>query len=202
MPGYTYDPVSSRYRATSGRYVSPEQLHSAVVKMADASSQRLAALATRLQSGSLSLADFQAGLMAEVKTTHLAAAMAAHGGRNMMSQADYGYAGSQIKAQYQYARAWVQDIASGAAPLDGRLVARAKLYGRASVGTFDAVQARDARNSGALMEERNVLHSGDPCQECPSLSAQGWVSLGTLPRVGQRVCKANCKCSIERRSVA
>ncbi len=169
--------------------------------MAEASGERMAGLTTRLQSGQMQLAEWQAAMHAEIRTTHLAASMAAHGGRAMMSQADYGFVGSQIKAQLQYLRAWSADIASGAAPLDGRLVNRARLYATSSVGTFAAVQARDARNSGAEMEERNFSSSADPCGECPALSAQGWVPLGKLPPVGQRACKAACKCRISRRKV-
>lgn len=201
MAGYRYDPRLNRYRAPSGRFVSDQQLHAGVVKLAEASASRVANLATRLQSGSLSLADFQVQMMAEIKTTHLAAAMAGHGGRNMMSPADYGYVGSQIKAQYQYLRAWTATIVGGAAPLGGRLVARARLYASSSVGTFEGIRGRDARNSGAVMEERNVLGSGDPCSECPGLSARGWVPLGSLPPVGSRLCLANCHCRIERRLV-
>lgn len=201
MAGYVYDPVSSRYRAPDGRYVSQKQLHGAVVKMADASGERMAGLATRLQSGQMKLAEFQAGMMSEIKATHLAAGLAAHGGRAMASQADYGFMGSQIKTQYQYLRQWAADISSGKAPIDGRLVSRSRLYATSSVGTFNATQARDARNSGAAMEEHNFSGSKDPCGQCPGLDDRGWVPLGTLPPVGQRECRAGCKCRVERRLV-
>lgn len=203
MAGYEYDPVSSRYRSPDGRYVSHKQLHGAVIATADASAERMAALTVRLQSGQLQLAEWQAAMMAEIKTTHLAAAMAGHGGKSAMTPADYGFAGSQIKAQYQYLGSWAQDIADGTAPIDARLASRARLYATSSGSTFAAVQARDARMNGARMEERSFRGGSErPCNQCPALAAMEWVPMGTLPLPGQRECGASCKCRIERRLVS
>lgn len=202
MAGYVYDPVSSRYRAPSGRYVSQKQLHGGVVRMSEASGERMAGLATRLQAGQMKLVEWQAAMHAEIRSSHLAASMAAHGGKAMMAPADYGFAGSEIKKQLGFLKRWTADLASGSAPLDGRFVSRARLYATSSVGTFSAVQARDARNSGAEMEERSFRGGSErPCGECPALAARGWVSSGTLPLPGQRECGANCKCRVERRLV-
>jgi hypothetical protein len=82
------------------------------------------------------------------------------------------------------------------------MVARAQMYGRAAHSTFEAARSRDAEASGVEQEERNITGSGDPCTECPSLSARGWVPLGSLPPVGSRACLANCRCRIERRRVS
>lgn len=196
MP-YTYDPRTGRYRSPSGRLVSEREIHLDVGRLTDASAERMAAMAGQLNDGTMSLAQFQVGMMAEIKTTHLAAAMVAHGGVEMMSAADYGFAGSLIKSQYRYLRTWCQDIAGGTASL-AKLGSRAKLYAVSAFATFDAVRVRDARNSGAEMEERNVLSHADHCHECPALPS-GWVPLGSLPPIGSRACKMNDRCRIERR---
>jgi hypothetical protein len=201
VAGYTFDPRIARYRGPDGRFITERTMQGALVALSDASAERMAGLASRLQAGSLKLAEWQAGMMAEIKTTHLAAALAAKGGRQMMSPADFGAAGAQIKVQYQHLGRWAADIVSGKAALGDGLVSRARLYARASASTFDAMRIRDARNSGAEMEERNLSHSADPCGECPTLSRRGWVPLGTLPPVGTRQCVANCRCTIERRLV-
>jgi hypothetical protein len=191
VAGYTFDPRIARYRGPDGRFITERTMQGALVALSDASAERMAGLASRLQAGSLKLAEWQAGMMAEIKTTHLAAALAA----------DFGAAGAQIKVQYQHLGRWAADIVSGKAALGDGLVSRARLYARASASTFDAMRIRDARNSGAEMEERNLSHSADPCGECPTLSRRGWVPLGTLPPVGTRQCVANCRCTIERRLV-
>lgn len=201
MPAYSYDPRLNRYRAPSGRFVTEPEMHGALGKLSDASGERMATLTTRLQAGSLPLADWQAQMMTELKSVHLAAAIAGHGGKQMMAPADNAVAGQYIRQQYQHLTAWAQDIASGKAPLDGRLVSRARLYATSSLSTFDGMRERDARNSGARMEEHNRSHSKDPCSQCPGLSEQGWLPLGTLPPVGSRECVAACRCTIERRLV-
>lgn len=194
----TYDARSGRYRADDGRFVPAAEVRRAVDNLADLSSQRMAALTTRLQSGALSLADWQQQAMAEVKSAHLAGGIAAHGGRDRMAPADYGLIGRRIRDEYGFLRQWAADIASGAAPLDGRLLSRAQLYGQAARGTYEAVRARDERNRGND-QERNVLHGGDHCTLCPALSARGWVPIGSLPPIGSRPCKARDRCSLEYR---
>lgn len=201
MAAYTFDPRASRYRAPNGQFVSEEQLHAAVLKAADAAGERMAALTTRLQAGKLSLADWEAQMLGEIRSTHVAASLAAHGGRAMASQADYAVISAQVRQQYQFLHSWATDIANSKAPLNGLLVNRARLYARSSIGSFEGMKERDARNSGAQMEERNVLGAAEHhCSECPELP-RGWLPLGTLPPVGTRECGANDRCRIERRLV-
>lgn len=195
---YTYDRQSGRYRDSSGRYLSERTVRDAVDNLADLSSQRLASLAQRLQAGSLQLADFQTQMMAEIKSAHLAAGIAAHGGREQMAPADYGAIGRRIRDEYAFARQFAEDVASGKQPLDGRLVNRASMYGQSSRGTYEAVRRRDERNRGND-EERNVLHGGDHCSLCPDLSARGWVPIGSLPAIGSRPCGPHDRCTLSFR---
>jgi hypothetical protein len=198
---YTWDLQASRFRGPRGRFVSERQLHGGLMNMANVAGDRMAALTTRLQAGQIQLAEWQAAMMAETQVVHVAASLAGHGGRAMFSPADWSVVSAQVRQQYQYLRAWSEDIANGTAPLDGRLVSRSRLYARSSLGSFELMRERDARNSGAEIEERNVLAAADHCGECPALSARGWVPLGSLPPVGSRRCRANDACRIERRLV-
>lgn len=191
----TFDAHTGRYRDEAGRFVTDRAVRDAVDNLADLSSARIGALAQRVQSGTLALADFHQQVMAEVKAAHLAAGIAAHGGREQMAPADYGVIGRRIRDEYGYARQLAEDIASGAQPLDGRLIARAQMYGQASRGTFEAVRRRDERNRGND-EEMNVLHGGDHCAVCPDLSGRGWVPIGSLPAIGSRPCRAHDRCTL------
>jgi hypothetical protein len=161
----------------------------------------MAAITEQLRIGSVPIADWERSMRAEIKLAHLAQFEVAHGGRNAMTQADYGWIGNRVKEQYQYLNRFAAEIANGDQALNGRMVARAQMYGRAAHSTFEASRARDAEAIGVEQEERNITGSGDPCSECPSLSARGWVPIGTLPAVGTRQCVANCRCHIERRRV-
>lgn len=198
MP-FRWDDNLGRYRDTeTGRLVAEAKVRLAVDAVADAASDRLADLTVRMIRGDLLLADWQAQSMAVIKTSHVAAGVAAQGGTAQMTPSAYGFLGSEIKAQYAYLRAFANDIGSGLLPLDGRLIARADMYGQHARATFEAVRARDAATYG-YDEERSLLHSGDPCGQCPDQAALGWVPLGTLIPIGQRTCLSRCRCTISRR---
>jgi hypothetical protein len=113
-----------------------------------------------------------------------------------MSQADFGRVGRVLRDQYEFLRSWSNDIASGAAPNDGRLPARSRLYSEAGRATFEGVRARDQRAAGVRFE-RNVLHASESCSGCRAENARGWVEIGSLVPVGSRLpCRARCHCTI------
>jgi len=200
---YTYDAISGRYRdATSGRFISNASVRSTVDAVADAAGDRMAGLAKALREGRSTLAAFETGMLSAIKDANLSAAIAARGGAAQMSPADNGAAGRLIRDQYGYARQFVADIASGKQPLDGRLEARARLYGDASVSSYEAIRGRDARARGEN-QERNILNTSvkEHCQDSPTCAEQrdkGWVPAGSLVPIGQRGCRSRCRCRIER----
>ena len=70
---YTWDGRSGRYRGADGRFLSGKVVRDAVDNVTDLASARMAALSQRLLDGNLSLADWQAQMMAEMKAAHVAA---------------------------------------------------------------------------------------------------------------------------------
>lgn len=195
MP-FTFSDTTGRYRdADSGRLVSEAVVRKAIDQAADAASDHLADLSARLLRGELKLSEWQLEAMRTVKMAHVATGIVAHGGRLLMTPAEWGYLGSRIKAEYQYLRTFAEQIADGTQPLDGRLEARARLYGQACRATFAATVARDQPARG-YEAERNIMGAAEHCPECRALSDRGWVPLGTLPLPGTRVCLTNCHCRI------
>lgn len=198
MP-YRWDENLGRYRdADTGRLVSEALVRLAVDAVADAASDRLADLTERLVRGELRLAEWQVESMRVIKTSHVAAGVAAHGGKTQMTPAAYGFLGSEIREQYRYLRDFARDLEAGTVPLDGRLVARAGMYGQHARVTYEAVRTKDARQYG-YVQERNILHASESCSECRDLSARGWVDVGSLPPVGSRRCLSRCRCTVTRR---
>jgi hypothetical protein len=198
MADFTYSSSTGRYRDADGKLVSFRAVRDAVDRTVDEASDRLGRLAERLRSGEITLADFQTSAMATIKDVHLATGIAAHGGKAAMDQATYGAIGYRIRSEYAYLRGMAREIADGIQPLDGRLAARARLYGQAGRATFETVRARDDVARGAD-EERNVLSPSEHCDQCRSLAALEWVPVGTLPPIGARTCGSNDRCSIRRR---
>jgi hypothetical protein len=199
---FRYSVEAGRYRdPRTGRFISERIVRSWVDALADNAGERMVGLTRHLQSGALDLADWQVQMAAEIKQLHVAAGLAAHGGRAMASPADHGFIGSQIRAQLAYLRDWSAQIANGAAPLDGRLLARARLYSDAAVTVYEAVRGRDARLRG-YQAERWRLAVADHCAGCPTQAGKGWVSIGSLPAIGSQPCRARCRCSKQFRREA
>jgi hypothetical protein len=195
MP-FTFTPSTGRYTDDAGNLVSDADVRAEIDALADAASGRLAALTERLRRGDLKLADWQREAMATIKESHVAAGVVAQGGRGQMTQSAYGFLGSEIRAQYAYLRDLANGIGDGSTAIDGRLVARAGLYGQHARSTYGAVVARQRQAAGAV-RERNVLGSGESCDGCRAESARGWVEIGMLSRPGSRDCMANCRCHLE-----
>jgi hypothetical protein len=197
MP-YTFDRRLGRYRDTRGRLIAERVVRDAVDNVTDLASSRMGQYARDLLDGRLSLADFQARLMQDSKSAHLAAGIAAHGGKAQMSPSDWGRVGQQVRRQYGYLRNFAASVVDGRQPLNGTLVSRAQQYGQAARVTYEAIKAADDKARGMTVE-RNVLHGRDHCGECPKLTAKGWVPIGSLKPIGSRECRVHDRCSIERR---
>lgn len=199
MTAYRWDSAAHRYRdAETGRFVSDASIRSAVDVVVDEATQRVVDLTKKLQSGTLTLADWQTSMALELKRAHIVAGVAAHGGWSEMNQSTYGYLGSQIKKQYDYLKNFAAEVQSGKQVLDGRLLVRAELYGQAARGTFESTRRRDMLPRGED-QERRQRHATDSCATCIDQAAMGWQPLGTLNPIGQSECRTRCRCTFAYR---
>jgi hypothetical protein len=196
---YVFDVALGRYRHLgTGRLVATSEVRAALDGALIAASERARSLADGLRAGRLNLAQFERAMRRLVKETQLYGAAAAKGGFAQMGPADYGRVGARVRGQYEWLDGFVQGIASGDVPMDGRLLARAAMYAQAARGAFYAQAQADARARGRT-EERSVLHPADHCAECVDMAALGWVPIGTVVPVGERECLSHCRCTITYR---
>lgn len=199
MPGYQWDAEQQAFLYPSGKQVTRAQLDRILDASINKVSANMTALTQQLQDGTLKLYEWQVQMAAEMKMLHVGAAAMGNGGWANMTLADWGWVGQRVRTQYDYLKNFAHDIASGDQPLDGRLLNRVALYAQAGRGTQREIMRRVAQQRGA-QEERNILGAAERhCPQCPSLSALGWVLIGTLPAVGSRACLSRCHCHIETR---
>lgn len=170
----------------------------AVAEIVEATQSRLAVLTQRRLTGSLSTLDWRIAVSSELRSAHVAATAIAHGGLGNLTPSERGWVGSQLREQGKYLSSFALDIAQGRLS-DAQALARAQLYGEAVWGGYQEATRRQARSVG-MAQERNVLGGGQHCDECPSLSGQGWVPLGTMPAPGSRSCRSRCRCSLAYRT--
>jgi hypothetical protein len=191
---YTYDVISRRYRNVStGRYTPATEVRSAVDQVIDTEEQSFTSAASQLISGQITLADFQRQTAANIKTLHIATGLAANGGVNNAGPDDLAHIEDLINRQYEFLRNMGNDIETGKQPMDGRLLARVRLYAHAARGTYEDVVRRLARVGGALQEKR-ILGVADHCIGCLQEYGKGWQPIGTLKDIGDTPCRTLCRC--------
>ena len=198
--GFGWNATAHRYYdLTSGQFISSQTLADGLQSMMDTSAVNMNALTQQLIDNQISLSSWQASMMTEIKNTHVASSALANGGWAQMSQSDWGFVGSEIKAQYQYLANYANEIANGTQALDGRALVRSDLYADASNGTYWEMTSRGYMQDG-FDEGRRVLESGaDHCDDCLEYANEGWQPIDDIPEIGNSQCLTRCRCEIEYR---
>lgn len=196
---FTYDPAAHRYRAASGKFLSASRVHGWVMDYSANVGRSLRDLTQQLRAGSVTLAEWQLAMAQSVKDAHVAAAIAAKGGRAQMTQADWGHIGQRLRIEYGWLSKLSDGISSGAIPMDGRIVARAEQYGRAARETYWRTLDREMRRRG-IDEVRNERHASDSCDQCIEAESLGWTDPSRMSYPGTRTCRANCLCVLTWRN--
>lgn len=195
---FVFDAATLRYTSPAGVLVPEAIVRRAVDIVAEQGGARLAALTERLVAGTLDLATWQVQMAAELHTLHLVMAAAGHGGWAHMAPVDFAAVGEKLQVQLGFLQGWAAQVAAGTAPLDGRALARARLYGQAGRGTFEETRREQQALRGG--QERRVLSAAESCADCVGYARRSWQPIGRLPGVGEAsVCRANCRCHFEWR---
>jgi hypothetical protein len=196
---FTYDERTRRYRAPNGKFVT--NVRGVLDATLDKSGKEVKALAQSLRDGKINLTDFRQAMRDNIKSSHLASTALAKGGWQQMTQADMGRAGARIRREYGMLERMIQQIGAGEQRLDGTLLRRSEMYTQSARGTYhDAERVEQARRG--VSQERRVLGQADHCEDCVTAAAIGWAAIGTLPRIGESVCRVNCRCVFEFKEAA
>jgi hypothetical protein len=111
---FEYDLASKRYRdRESGQYISTQRTREIREEFLAARKEQVISLGDQLGSGDLSLADWERAVRQEIKATHVGVAALGGGGRNAMTDADWGHLGPQLRAQYGFLRAFAEEVGRG-----------------------------------------------------------------------------------------
>lgn len=202
-PRFKWDEAQGEYLNYHNRVVRSPRIRNALDALVRATRLEMRAISADLIGGQTSLIKWRSQMSVLVKRLHVVEAVAARGGWNQMSGADWLDVGRKIKAQYEYLRGFAQDIAEGRQPMDGRLLRRADLYAQAGRSTYENSRRRFMQVYLGMNYERRRLGLADHCTSipglpgCPELAARGWQPIGTLPDIGVSPCIVNCKCWFE-----
>lgn len=126
---------------------------------------KVRALSDRVVNG-LTVAEWERDMRATIRTSTIDQYVLGRGGRNAMTQADWGRVGRMVREQYKFAGGFAQDIADGKLSA-AQIAARAQLYMASSTGAYERGRAASFKG----------------------------LRLPQYPADGSQDCKANCKCS-------
>lgn len=125
-------------------------------------------LATQLAEGQIRTSAWVLGMRDQLRKAYIAEYLAAKGGRQNMTQEDWGRLGGLLQNQYRYLDQFARDINAGTMS-DKQIAARAQLYGKS---------ARQAYERGQV-------------------AVRGMPPLPAYPGDGSTVCVTNCQCHWE-----
>jgi hypothetical protein len=194
-PSFRFDDIVGRFRGRSGRFIASSTIRGYLDRALDGHGKAISALTEQLRARAITLGQWERAMRTELKHIHLYSATLAKGGRFQLSQADFGRIGRELRDQYDFLRTFADAIASGKQPVDGRLVARAKLYAQSGRSTYHLTERAEMERRGWDLEE-NVLAASEHCAGCLAETARGKVSIGSLVPIGQRTCRTNDRCRI------
>ncbi len=211
MPDFVYI-WDQRLRNGAGAYRDPATgriLPNAFARAAlddyiDSAQDTPAALYNLMRSNQISVADWTLQMRDHIKDVNLNAAISAMGGRDQMTQADWGRAGQLIRRQYEFLDKFALQIANGLS-IDGRILERMKMYTEAAVGTHERFTRLRMGNAGYDLE-RSILDPSPKVRHCTGAgscveqAARDFVAIDSdnpLIPIGRRICLSRDRCTKE-----
>jgi hypothetical protein len=194
---WSYDPISGRYRGKNGRFLSKAAVEALVDGRIKKLNGQLQDFTKRLIAGDITIDQWQGSVREALKPAHLQAAMIGAGGKQSLSQSDYGRIGQRLRIEYAYLQNFASDLLGKrvSAPM---ALARIGLYAESVRGSYwEGTTIRREKEGYSLM--RRILDpQAQHCSDCVGYAARGIVSIGSLPMPGQRCeCRSRCKCLVE-----
>ena len=138
MP-YAWDSRVHNYRnVDNGQIVSRDTLITHRESLREASNNRMRRLADNAANGLISPAEFSIGMRDELREAYSVQYMLARGGRQQMTNQDWGRVGNMLRGQYGYLDGFVADVSNGRYDdSPGGAMNRASLYAASLTQAFE-----------------------------------------------------------------
>lgn len=189
---FTWDESIGKYRDAEGNVVPASKVRDWVDSLTEALALIFIGRAETLRE-SFTIENFQSWndqTRVDLVALHYAVMMIAFGGQPSMDQDRWALAEAIIATQVGYFDSFGRDVISGTVKMDGMFPVRTGLYALAAFATHQA----GVRIQVSKSEEKRVIGSGNPCEDCLVEAARGWVPKGTCRAIGDSVCRVRCRC--------
>lgn len=198
---------TNRYRDTiTGKFVSRTTVLGWVADSLGGSKNAVTTLAEMADPDNpvLSPGDWRNAMREQVKGEYIRQYMLGRGGRDQMTQRDWGNCGFMIKEQYQYLENFLAEVEAGELSM-AQLRARSQMYINSAREAYERAQAEVAGEMGMTEVKWNLTPAAESCDDCVAYDAMGWQSIaddpyvGCTPGSGCSQCGSNCQCFLEYR---
>ncbi len=194
---FIFNPKTQRYHYKSGagrgQFVPTTAVRFMMTRNIEQTQGDIRAIGQLLVSGKISLATWEETTAKALKNLHIQSYLLGRGGKNAMTQRDYGLIGQRLKSEYQYLRQFAEQIKSE--PMSqAEFFRRLEMYASAGSGLYEK-----ARTEGHIKSdfrwERRIRTKTESCQSCIGFESMGWQPIGTLPAPTESCeCRSNCGC--------
>lgn len=201
-PGW-FDLWTQRYGLGQRGFITDAAIVDALEAFRAAASNRASTSVSSVYDGRTDVGTWMVGQATEFKAVAIAVLALAVGGASQITQENLADAGRMLRFHFGRLERFAGQIERGVVTAEaaGR---RAGIYPNAIVTDVYHDFHRQSAIAAGMLWEQNVLDpDADHCQpnpkfpdiaNCPELSDRGWQPIGTMPPIGTRLCKFNCRC--------
>jgi len=205
MASWRWDEAAARYRdQVTGRFLSRNAVEGYVLDSLAAASKYSEGLASVLGDTKIMAGGWYSAMRQEIKEEYIRQYLVGIGGREQMTQADWGSIGGMLTEQYKYFEGFYNEVIQGNLSPE-QIAARSNMYLNSAREAFERAQAKLSKSKG-FDEERWLIDTGaENCEDCLAFAGLGWQSIvddpygGAIPGSGDTKCLTACKCTIEYR---
>lgn len=200
---YVWVKTAARYRdVKTGRFIKT----SVVKDWSEKSIEKAQGVVSNAAAGaSDNPSAWYATMRQEIKSQVIVQYLTGIGGRNNMTQADWGRAGGIIADQYRYLEGFYAEVQAGTLT-EEQIAMRSRMY----INSAREALAKSSEKAHKVAEYTKkvwVLGAKEHCEDCLYLAALGEISIDDVfespsggeawPGSGNTKCLTNCGCSIE-----
>ena len=184
----------------SFRLLSSSIVRLSVLRMAKATEVQMRQLTAQLVNGQISRDEWYRVMAKTMKDEYRAAWLASIGGKANYTRSEISRFGWAMRPHYRWLNNFLDQVISGQQPLNGRMVVRAGMYGRAANSIYQNNLLKVAQRAGfnfalrVLGENENHCHDSIHRHGCIELAALGWVPIGEMVEIGEATCLTFCLC--------
>lgn len=186
-------------RRSDGKQIPPDVIRAIFDDALANGRAAIDALGRQLITGEITAARWSIEMGRIIEQVNFAGGAAARGGWGQLTGSDTAFIRDRIGSQLDFLSGFYDDVISGKQKMTGQFLRRARMYGDSGRGAYEDMR-RLAFAQFGYTEERRILGAADHCPDCLEYAGLGWQPAGTLPPIGDSICRTNCRCTFQYRN--